>query len=545
MKEFTMENQGTSTYLIYDLTRDAIDTMSLGMITNNKITGFVPALYTQEDSRKYLKYNVSSRITLKQFFMGAVNKKRLLGVFTSIVTALMAAEEYMIDMNSILLDEDYIFVDVSTNKAEVICVPIMDMGMPLNDMGAFFKNIMFCTQFDSGEDCDYVARIINYLNSTPVISLNSFGALLHELENMTMVLQERMPGMPQAAVPSAAAQNQLQQKVQQLNQPETASTAQQPEMPQRQETQQRPEMPQRQETLQRPEMPHVPGGMQGPGMVQKAGSKVQPEIPNMHKPAPQFSIPKSQPEVPVMKPQKKTTESASQEGKENISLFYLLQHYNKENAAAYKAQKQAKKSSEAQKDKKIKEKKGNAAAIPPVPNGYQGGIPAPRVETGTEIAYGASRGISGQIPQSVNELNQTVMQQNHAVQPDCNSQKNVTTQQPYPVAMPQQSYAQAAASPAAAGNFGETTVLNAAGAGETTVLGAVQQGMPVQPYLIRLKNNERITLNKTVFRIGKEKSFVDYFIGDNTAVSRSHANFISRDGKYYVQDTNSTNHTFV
>ena len=45
--------------------------------------------------------------------------------------------------------------------------------------------------------------------------------------------------------------------------------------------------------------------------------------------------------------------------------------------------------------------------------------------------------------------------------------------------------------------------------------------------------------------MGKEKSYVDYFISDNTAISRSHANVISRDGEYFVVDTNSTNHTYV
>ena len=96
-------------------------------------------------------------------------------------------------------------------------------------------------------------------------------------------------------------------------------------------------------------------------------------------------------------------------------------------------------------------------------------------------------------------------------------------------------------------NFGETTVLNAATYGETTVLnaGVIQQEVKLQPYLIRAKNNERIALNKPVFRIGKEKSYVDYFISDNTAISRSHANVISRDGEYFVVDTNSTNHTYV
>ena len=67
----------------------------------------------------------------------------------------------------------------------------------------------------------------------------------------------------------------------------------------------------------------------------------------------------------------------------------------------------------------------------------------------------------------------------------------------------------------------------------------------IAPHLIRKKNNEKISLNKPVFRVGKERSYVDYFIGDNTAISRSHANFITREGEYFVVDTNSTNHTFV
>ena len=52
-------------------------------------------------------------------------------------------------------------------------------------------------------------------------------------------------------------------------------------------------------------------------------------------------------------------------------------------------------------------------------------------------------------------------------------------------------------------------------------------------------------MNKPVFRIGKEKSYVDYCIADNKAISRSHANVIFKNGKYYVVDTNSTNHTYV
>ena len=39
--------------------------------------------------------------------------------------------------------------------------------------------------------------------------------------------------------------------------------------------------------------------------------------------------------------------------------------------------------------------------------------------------------------------------------------------------------------------------------------------------------------------------YVDYFVSDNAAVSRSHANIVEQNGKFYVVDTNSTNHTYV
>ena len=38
---------------------------------------------------------------------------------------------------------------------------------------------------------------------------------------------------------------------------------------------------------------------------------------------------------------------------------------------------------------------------------------------------------------------------------------------------------------------------------------------------------------------------MDYFVSDNTAVSRSHANIINKDNDFYIVDTNSTNHTYV
>lgn len=65
------------------------------------------------------------------------------------------------------------------------------------------------------------------------------------------------------------------------------------------------------------------------------------------------------------------------------------------------------------------------------------------------------------------------------------------------------------------------------------------------PTLVRTLTNENISVNKPVFRLGKEKSYVDYFVSNNAAVSRSHADIILRGDKYFVTDLNSKNHTYV
>ena len=180
--EFTYENQGTNTYLVYQIAAgDEVDTMSLGMLTNNKITGLIPAIFTQMDKNRFIKYNVSAKVSVKQFFSGVVNKKRLVGVFTGIVNAMMSAEEYMINPANILLDLDYIYTDVSTCETNLICLPIIEEEEKTPDLGFLFKSIVFSTQFDQTENCDYVAKILNYLNSSPIFSLEDFKKILNEI----------------------------------------------------------------------------------------------------------------------------------------------------------------------------------------------------------------------------------------------------------------------------------------------------------------------------------------------------------------------------
>lgn len=512
--KFTYENQGTNTYLVYEIKQnDVVDTMSLGMLTNNKIPGITPALFTQMDSEKFIKYNVTAKISAKEIFMGSVNKKRLLGVLTGIVNAISSAEEYMIDTSTLVLDMEYIYSDVTTCETILICLPVESEEKEQVDFGTFFKNIVFSTRYDQTENCDYVAKLINYLNGTPVFSLTEFKTILDELTNVN-------PSKPAAPAPQVQSVSQpviQQQSVVQSQQVQSASqmntipkqygspvisqqaSVQQGISPQVRPQQQTPM--QERPVQQNMQQMQIPEGNKKKKDKNKGPKPIPGQIPGM-------------PAQPVS--QANRTNQASSNGNEKkMSMLHLMMHYSKENAQIYKEQHNKTNSAVPVQSQQQKPNMNNQAFA----------IPGQQVPSVNPMPT-AQQTLSQQVSRQPQQYNNTIVQQSAVTQPQM--------QQPVYNAAP--------------ANFGDTTVLGvSAGIGETTVLNEAMTMEPSEPkpYLIRTKYNERILIDKPVFKIGKEKSYVDYFISDNTAISRSHANIIEKGSNYFIIDTNSTNHTFV
>lgn len=501
MKELKYESQGISTYLVYEVKdTDVVDSMSLGMLTNNKIAGLAQTIFTQMDDKQFIKFNVSSKVSVSQFFTGAVNKKRLLGVFKGITDAILASEDYMLDTGSMLLDFDYIFTDVSTCETIVICLPILDTENTQCDMKMFFRNVMFSTQFDQTENCDYVARLINYLNSTPVFSIADFKELVESLLN-----EQNVQSVTQTTLQTQAAQPKVETTVESRQALVEVQNVQ-PQAPRMQSV--------ASEIINTPvaEQPKVEPAKSSINIL--VGNSTQPSLNG-----------------------KEDVPSASSENQ--MTMFGLLRNFSKENMELYKAQKAAQKAApkaEKVKDKGAKknDKKKNASVS----------------NSGFAIPGQATSSATVQVPETNSNVQSSTMTPTQAALYSSTTATS-TVQQPT-VQQPavQQSTVQQSAvqQQPAAGKplYGETTVLSASNIGETTVLSQVQNPMqPITPYLFRMKTNEKVMLEKPLFRIGKERSVVDYFIGDNTAISRWHAQIVQDSNEYYVMDMNSTNHTFV
>lgn len=552
MQGFTYENQGQNTYLVYQFDDRPIDTMALGMLTNNKIKGFAPAIYTEIDNQKFIKYNVSSHVTLSKLFMGDVRKMRLLKTFVNIVDAMQMLDAYMLDRRTIMLDRDYIYVDASTSDVSMICVPVVDEFAPIDER-EFFKNIIFSVSFAANENGDYVARILAYLNSVELFQLQDFKKMLEGLmsEQPAAGMQNVQPAMgapymqnnPYQQTPAGApAQPQMNMKpavmqqpvppVQPQNRPtdigqepaiqnvyvSSGASAKDIKLAKREEMLKQQEEERAREMARNPIAPeNVDMGFAVPGMSTNQYA----------------SKPKAVSAAPAQKASKGKKNSGSSE--DDISLFYLMQHYSKENKEKYKAAKERKKSGNTATEAPIAKKQASvikpvaASAVqqPPVGNPYQAAPVQPQTPAMANPYQTAPA--QPQAPAMSNPY------QTAPAQPQAPVMNN-----PYPA--PQM--------PAMGGmqdDYDQTTLIKNTGNTDdagTTVLNAATK-VERHPYLYQVKNGRKIYLDKKTNRIGKNREVVDICIDGNPAISRCHAIFYRVDDACYIEDLNSTNGTFV
>lgn len=423
MKE-SFENRGNQNILVYELQpEDRLEGQSLRALANKKIEGVAPAAFSQVDTTKFIRYDVSGKITMNQLLATCfLSKKQVLGVFEGMLLAMTSIDRNQIDPTTVPMDPEHVFVNPETGETVMICLPVIRPVHPGNTLSALCKFFMQFARLDRSEDTSYTDVINAYLNANPVVSLSELKVVLERAE---------------AAAPA----------------PQSA-----------------PEAP-------APQSAPAPAAPVSGRMPQ--GAYVPQNMPPVAQPAP---VPQS---VPVPQPMPQPNPANVGDGSK-LSMFQLMQN-NKAN------------------------------------NGHGGFAPAPAPQGFRPAPVPAPQSAPAPMPQSA----------------------PAPVPQSVPAPAPQSGmYGRPVAAPPAA-VCDETMVLGS-DPNATTVLDSSMLNNPTPPaYLIRVKNGEKIILNKPVFRIGKERSYVDYFVCDNSAVSRAHANIISKDGEYFIVDTNSTNHTYI
>lgn len=455
--------ENNKTFLIYKINEeDTIDKMSVNMLKGNDIIHILPVSFTQIGEDQYLRYDVTSKITLSDAIKQPISKERFLAIYEGVFSGILNLDDYMIPNNTLLLDIDNIYFDEFKECIYLISFPVNVNDSYNVDFAEFTRSLANRVQLQANDEF-ITGKILNHLNQTQTFSVVEFKKFVKTLLNEKSVPVQQPNKQPTQLYVTPPAKTPQQQIINQ-----SLPNQQQPVNPVPRTNGAQPTQSQKTPTP----IPQQRGGMNIPGKA-NGQMNIPGQVPtkkqNVVSPAQQ-----TQPNTPPSDPDEP-----------QISLFYLLQHYNAENAALYKKQKKAKKNGSSTKANK----KGGAMAVP---------------------------------------------NQNQQAQPIVQSQSQV----PYVEQREPQKR-----------NFGNTTVLNGKNKKKTTVLNgkvAPTQNAQKRATLLRERTNERIVITKIPFKIGaSEDGDVDYTLKGNTNISQFHATIGYEVSGYTIADNNSTNGTFL
>lgn len=183
MEKYRVEEQGTHSFLVYSLEpAEEIDEVGYHMVSGNEIPNLLPVSLYQLDQERELKYNISSKMRLNEFLEQTISKQKALNVFRSVCEALLSSEEYMLNEKQFVLDMHYIFVEPETGETELVYLAVENEETgPEMDCARFFKQVLIKLK-SGGDDRNYVADILQYLNTSGSFSLHTFRELLLKLD---------------------------------------------------------------------------------------------------------------------------------------------------------------------------------------------------------------------------------------------------------------------------------------------------------------------------------------------------------------------------
>lgn len=113
-----------SNYLVLQGSVEDGDNYQVKMIGVNRIRGIIPMQNKVVDGDSQYYYEIGGKESLKSIYSeDKLDSGRLKGIIIELNDILMEAKEYMLSVDNLILDPEYIFYDYDTEKLEVIFYP--------------------------------------------------------------------------------------------------------------------------------------------------------------------------------------------------------------------------------------------------------------------------------------------------------------------------------------------------------------------------------------------------------------------------------------
>lgn len=189
---FKVRNIGSEKYLSYILNDDCeFDEELLDYLEENKIPDLIDIIYEEDDENDYLTYNVTGRTTVDALLSNTVNAEKILGIVRGVASGIVNLRDLGIPASYVILHKGFTYVNPVTYDVGMLCVPVEADANINAEFRTFVKDILTSVKYDDSEDCNYVARLLNLLNTDKFTVRNFYSQLTELMESAGMQVEEK------------------------------------------------------------------------------------------------------------------------------------------------------------------------------------------------------------------------------------------------------------------------------------------------------------------------------------------------------------------
>ncbi|MDE6434103.1 MAG: FHA domain-containing protein [Lachnospiraceae bacterium] len=543
-------------FLTYNIDNEAsLDEELLDFIEDDEPKGIVPVIFEEGDEFDTFSYNVTDKIHLSELSMQEVNAEIVLRVLRSLVLTLIDMAEYRIPLSYLVLHRDYIYVD-SDYRIEFICIPLEDMQEEV-DVSSFLRGYLANIRYDLSENCEYVAKLLTYVNNTAMFNMRNLVTFVQELlDDMGIEIPEEDAAEIyvdyQEVIDEAEELETVgdrEDAIDQMVEEKPADEAVEDEIIQDEEiTAEESEIEEEESDAEPVEEWEDTLSGEEAGQAEEDNSQEEAFEADFEEDidATVLSEEEDVPDEPAISDEEDILQETvipdeedefleddveeDESGETETEEFEVEEPEETENEELEAEESEEDSSAEEEKEKVIKKPifKTKEASVTGVVIEDELGEFLAEKEREDQLAQHEETGLK--IKKSIKVNRASIVK---------NTQEELKAEE-------EEAKAEDVKEGEAEEKEEETTgtsILSQA-LGSTGIL-KNNSAPKVNPYLIRTNTKERIMITKQNFKIGKATMGVDYTVKGNGAVSRTHAIITNKDGDYYIKDNKSTNHTYV
>lgn len=565
---FRARNIGEEKYLSYTMGEDCeLDEDVLDYCQDNAPEELVEIIYEEDDDYDYLTYPITGKLSLEEYIAQEHDCESVLLILRNVAQEMISLKEQAIPLSYVLLNRGFIYVDAEKKTVQFLCLPIESKGALAVEFKSFVRQLLANMKYDVEEDLNYVGKLLTYINGDNFNLRGLIGLAEALMEEEGISFEEAgaidADGVEVVSAEEEAPAENINDIMNNLEEDDTPL----PEIGDDEDEEE--EEPAEDVAEPEEELDSIlPAGMQ---------VKEEEPAPVEEVPQPVEEAPKAEPvqeEAPAPQPEMKPEPAAPVADKPEVSpaAEQILSQVKPE-ATTGGSEKLQLKTNKKESDinlikDRIKELVGE------VPSAKPASQPSKNIQTLEDLDHFLDK--PPVVKRNVVKVNRAaIIQQTEAemeaaeaeaaaeaaeAETTVQNEETSTVGQTENIKVPviediyddmniekkKDDEKEKDKKPKSTSILNKSvTELVKDAVGAVSAATTAANTPKALPYLIRVSTEERIMLNKAVFKIGKATRGVDYTVGGNGAISRQHAFIIQKDGVCYIKDNKSTNHTYV